>query len=55
MDTLTKIVDPNSQLTVSIESKSGNIWQYKCDILYYDGSTKQVSFAVNIDTGEIVS
>lgn len=55
LDTLTKIVDPNSQLTVSIESKSGNIWRYKCDILYYDGSTKQVSFAVNIDTGEIVS
>lgn len=55
VDVLNQYMTPDARLTVSIESKSGNIWQYKCDILYYDGSTKQVSFAVNIDTGEIVS
>lgn len=55
VDVLNQYMTPDARLTVSIESKSGNIWRYKCDILYYDGSTKQVSFAVNIDTGEIVS
>ena len=55
IDVLNQYMTPDARLTVSIESKSGNIWRYKCDILYYDGSTKQVSFAVNIDTGEIVS
>lgn len=55
VDVLNQYMTPDARLTVSIESKSGNIWRYKCDILYYDGSTKQVSFVVNIDTGEIVS
>ena len=55
VDVLNQYMTPDARLTVSIESKSGNIWRYKCDILYYDGSTKQVSFSVNIDTGEIVS
>lgn len=55
VDVLNQYMTSDARLTVSIESKSGNIWRYKCDILYYDGSTKQVSFAVNIDTGEIVS
>lgn len=55
VDVLNQYMESNARLTVSIESKSGNIWRYKCDILYYDGSTKQVSFVVNIDTGEIVS
>ena len=43
----------NAQLTVSIENKSGNLWEYKCDILYYEGNKKQVRFSVDIETGEV--
>lgn len=43
----------NAQVTVSIENKSGNLWEYKCDILYYEGNKKQVRFSVDIETGEV--
>lgn len=52
-----KVLQENMQrdavLTVSIENKSGNLWKYKCDILYYNGDKKQVKFSVDIETGEV--
>lgn len=53
VDVLYENMQPDALLMTSVESKNGNIWRYKCDILYYDGSTRQVFFNVNIDTGEI--
>lgn len=32
---------------------STNMWKYKLDLLYYDGTKKDYTFYLNIDNGEI--
>ena len=32
---------------------STNIWKYKLDLLYYDGTKKDYTFYLNIENGEI--
>ncbi len=53
LDVLSANMESDAKLSATIH-KNGNIWQYQCDILYYDGSTRQVSFTINIETGELL-
>lgn len=32
-----------------------NIWEYKCEITFYDGTKKDFTFKINIDNGKIIN
>ena len=53
LDVLSANMESDAKLSATIH-KNGNIWQYQCDILYYDGNTRQVSFTINIETGALL-
>lgn len=53
-----KVVSPynepsNSKYTSTLLDKSTNIWKYKVDIVYYDGTKKDFMFTVNVNDGEV--
>lgn len=45
--------EANAKLSYSIVNKSANVWEYKVDIIYYDGTKKDYTFYLNIDNGVI--
>lgn len=45
--------DANPKYTYILLDKSTNNWRYKVDMTYFDGTKKDFSFTINIDTGEI--
>lgn len=45
--------EANAKLSYSIVNKSANIWEYKADIIYYDGTKKDYTFYLNIENGTI--
>ena len=34
---------------------TANIWEYKCEVTFYDGAKKDFTFKINIDNGKIVT
>ena len=34
---------------------TANIWEYKCEVTFYDGAQKDFTFKINIDNGKIVT
>lgn len=45
--------DANPKFTYILLDKSTNNWRYKVEMTYFDGTRKDFSFTINIDTGEI--
>lgn len=43
----------DSKYTSTLLDKSTNIWKYKVNILYYDGTKKDFMFTVNVNDGEV--
>ena len=55
-----KVVSPynepsNSKYTSTLLDKSTNIWKYKVDIVYYDGTKKDFMFTVNVNDGKVIN
>ena len=55
-----KVVSPynepsNSKYTLTLLDKSTNIWKYKVDIVYYDGTKKDFMFTVNVNDGKVIN
>ena len=47
--------DPkDARFEVNLLESSTNIWKYKVDITHYDGTKKDFTFSVNIETGTII-
>lgn len=44
--------DAKPQYTCRLLDKSTDIWKYKVDMVYYDGTKKEFTFTININTGE---
>lgn len=44
----------DAKITISILDSSTNIWKYKADIIHYDGTKKDYTFSINIETGTII-
>ncbi|WP_455593119.1 hypothetical protein [Bacteroides sp.] len=44
----------DAKITISILDSSTNIWKYKADIVHYDGTKKDYTFSINIETGTII-
>lgn len=45
--------EAHARLSYSIVNKSTNIWEYKANITYYDGTKKDYTFYLNIEDGTI--
>ena len=45
--------EAKAKLSYSITDKSSDIWKYKVNITYYDGTKKEVTLNVNIENGEV--
>lgn len=45
--------EANAKLSYSIIDDSSDIWKYKVNITYYDGTKKEVTLNVNIENGAI--
>ena len=43
----------NTRISITILDNSTNIWKYKIDLLYYDGTKKDYTFSINVDNGEL--
>lgn len=46
-------IPSNSKVTYTLLSSTTDIWEFKADVLNYDGSKKSLKFKVNIETGEV--
>ncbi|NLI36934.1 MAG: hypothetical protein GX416_10540 [Bacteroidales bacterium] len=44
--------DANPKYTYTLLDKSTDIWKYKVNMVYYDGTKKEFTFTININTGE---
>jgi len=52
---ISKLADTpsNTRISITILDNSTNIWKYKVDLLYYDGTKKDYTFSINVDNGEL--
>ncbi len=46
-------VSDDAKKTMTILKKKGEIWTYRCNIVYIDGSKSQFDFIIDIKTGEL--
>lgn len=46
-------VTSNAKTSSNLIEKSTNIWKYRFDIIYYDGTKKDYTFSIDINDGEI--
>lgn len=46
-------VSENAKVSWTLLDSQSSIWQYRIDVLEYDGSNRQIQFSVDINTGEI--
>jgi len=45
-------VGANPRYTYTLLDKSTDVWKYKVNMVYYDGTKKEFTFTININTGE---
>lgn len=46
-------VRENAKVSCTLLGSQSTIWQYQIDVLNYDGSSQQIKFSVDINTGDI--
>lgn len=46
-------LEEDARLTFTLNSKTNNIWDWNLHVVNRDGSTKDITFTLNIDTGDI--
>lgn len=47
-------VSSDAKRTYTLIDRTTNIWKYKVDVTFYDGTKKDFTFTINIENGEIV-
>lgn len=57
---VTRIVPPfdvtsDAKRVLTLTGNTTNIWNYKCEVTFYDGTKKDFTFKINIDNGKIVT
>lgn len=48
-------VPSDAKKSITILDNSTDIWRYKVDLLYYDGTKRDYTFSININNGELYS
>lgn len=48
-------VPSDAKRNYTLLDSTTNIWKYKCEVTFYDGTKKDFTFKINIDNGKIVN
>ena len=48
-------ITPDAKFNYTLLDNSTNVWQYKCEVIFYDGNKKDFTFKINIDNGTLLS
>ena len=48
-------VPSDARKSYTFIGSTANIWEYKCEVTFYDGAKKDFTFKINIDNGKIVT
>ncbi len=48
-------VPSNVKKSYTFLGSTTNIWEYKCEVTFYDGTKKDFTFKINIDSGKIIN
>lgn len=48
-------VPSDAKRSYTLLDSTTNIWEYKCEVTFYDGTKKDFTFKINIDNGKIVN
>ena len=48
-------VPSDAKKSYTFIGSTANIWEYKCEVTFYDGAKKDFTFKINIDNGKIVT
>lgn len=48
-------VTSDAKRVLTLTGNTTNIWNYKCEVTFYDGTKKDFTFKINIDNGKIVT
>lgn len=45
----------DAKINYTLLDNSTNVWQYKCEVMFYDGSKNEFTFKINIVSGKIIN
>lgn len=45
----------DAKISYTLLDNSTNVWQYKCEVMFYDGSKDEFTFKIDIDSGTIIN
>lgn len=48
-------VPSDAKRSYTLLDSTTNIWEYKCEVTFYDGTKKDFTFKINIDNGKIIN
>lgn len=48
-------VPSDAKRSYTLLDSTTNIWKYKCEVTFYDGTKKDFTFKINIDNGKIIN
>ncbi len=48
-------IPSNAKRTYVLIGNATNVWEYRCEVLFFDGTKKDFTFKINIDNGKIVT
>lgn len=48
-------ITSDAKTNYTLLDNSTNVWQYKCEVTFYDGTKNDFTFKINIDNGKIIN
>lgn len=48
-------IAPDAKISYTLLDNSTNVWQYKCEVMFYDGSKNEFTFKIDIHNGKIIN
>ncbi len=45
----------DAKISYTLLDNNTNVWQYKCEVMFYDGSRNEFTFKIDIDSGTIIN
>lgn len=48
-------ITSDAKINYTLLDNSTNVWQYKCEVMFYDGSNNEFTFKIDIDNGKIIN
>lgn len=48
-------IPSNAKRTYDLIGNATNVWEYRCEVLFFDGTKRDFTFKINIDNGKIIT